>query len=200
MSGGLYGLEALGTRLRLFYLRIPIREEMTMTRSTAATVLTVDDDPIVRADLRLVLEDAGFDVCGDARDGIEAVELARTHRPDVIVLDLALPRLDGVEVTRQILGERDVPIVALTGYGSTAGGIAERAVEAGATSVVQKPFADHAVVGAVNDALAAHTTRVRERSRETLAELVGLLGYPEEWASTLESQAYAAGKIWFRAR
>jgi len=112
----------------------------------------------------------------------------------------ALPRLDGVEATRQILGERDVPIVALTGYGTETGGIAERAVEAGVTSVVQKPFADHAVVGAVNDALAAHTTRIRERSRETLAELVGLLGYPEEWASTLESDAYAAGKIWVRTR
>jgi CheY-like chemotaxis protein len=181
-------------------LRIPIREETTMTRSTAATVLTVDDDPIVRADLRLVLEDAGFDVCEDARDGVEAVELARTHRPDVIVLDLALPRLDGVEATRQILGERDVPIVVLTGYGSAAGGIAERAVEAGAASVVQKPFADHTVVDAVTDALVAHTTRVRESSRETIAELVGLLGYPEEWAATLESQAYAAGKIWFRVR
>ena len=59
-----------------------------MTRATA-TVLTVDDDPIVRADLRLVLEDAGFDVCEDARDGVEAVELARLHQPDVIVLDLA---------------------------------------------------------------------------------------------------------------
>jgi CheY-like chemotaxis protein len=177
-----------------------IGEEKSMTRSAAATVLTVDDDPIVRADLRLVLEDAGFDVCGDARDGVEAVELARTHRPDVIVLDLALPRLDGVEATRQILGERDVPIVALTGYGTEADGIAERAVEAGATSVVQKPFADHAVVGAVNDALAAHTARIRERSRETLAELVGMLGYPVEWASTLESQAHAAGTIWVRTR
>ncbi len=171
-----------------------------MTRSAAATVLTVDDDPIVRADLRLVLEDAGFDVCEDGRDGIEAVELARIHRPDVIVLDLALPRLDGVEATRRILDEREVPIVALTGFGTEAGGIAERAVEAGATSVVQKPFADHAVVGAVNDALAGHTARIRERSREALAELVGLLGYSEEWAVELEARSYAAGKAWVRTR
>ena len=62
--------------------------------STAtARVMTVEDDPIVRADLRLVLEDAGFGVCADARDGIEAVELARLHTPDLIVLDLGLPRL-----------------------------------------------------------------------------------------------------------
>jgi CheY-like chemotaxis protein len=172
---------------------------MIMTRDTA-TVLTVDDDPIVRADLRLVLEDAGFDVCEDARDGVEAVELARLHQPDVIVLDLALPRLDGVEVTRRILDEREVPIVALTGYGNGAGGIAERAVEAGAASVVRKPFADHAVVGAVHEALAAHNDRRRVRSREALAELVGFLGYPEEWAATLEESAYAAGKLWVRTR
>ena len=59
--------------------------------STAtARVMTVEDDPIVRADLRLVLEDAGFGVCAGARDGIEAVDLARQHAPDVIVLDLGL--------------------------------------------------------------------------------------------------------------
>jgi response regulator RpfG family c-di-GMP phosphodiesterase len=64
---------------------------------TTARVLTVEDDPIVRADLRLILEDAGFDVA-DARDGIEAVELARTHRPDLILIDLSLPPIDGVDV------------------------------------------------------------------------------------------------------
>ena len=52
-----------------------------MPPTTPASVLTVDDDPIVRADLRLILEDHGFDVCADAHDGFEAVELARTHRP-----------------------------------------------------------------------------------------------------------------------
>jgi CheY-like chemotaxis protein len=170
-----------------------------MTAATA-TVLTVDDDPIVRADLRLVLEDAGYEVLGDARDGVEAVELARAHRPDVIVLDLAMPRLDGVEATRQILGERQVPIVALTGHGTETGGIADRALEAGVTSVVRKPFSEIAVVGAVGDALASHVATARERSRAALAELVGLLGYPEEWAATLEKQAYAAGKAWVRTR
>jgi len=59
---------------------------------SAASVLTVEDDPIIRADLRLVLEDAGFSVCPDARDGIEAVALARDLRPDLVLLDLGLPR------------------------------------------------------------------------------------------------------------
>ena len=169
-------------------------------KSATATILTVDDDSIVRADLRLVLEDAGYDVCGDARDGVEAVALARSHRPDLIVLDLALPGLDGVEATRQILDERDVPIVALTGYGTEPGSLAERALEAGATSVVQKPFAGLALVEAVTDALVLHTEKLRAGSREALRELAVLLGYPESWGDTMEAQAYAAGTVWARRR
>jgi response regulator NasT len=68
-------------------------------------VLTVEGDPTVRADLRLVLEDAGFDVVAQAGDGDEAVELAREHRPDVIVR--------GVDEADPVIHERRVPIVAL---------------------------------------------------------------------------------------
>src|SRR6202140_3602825 len=127
------------------------------TSTTAARVLTVEDDPICRADLRLILEDAGFDVVPDARDGVEAVELAREHRPDLILIDLSLPGLDGVEATRQILDEQDVPIVALTGHST--GGLVERAIEAGAVGHVLKPFHDAQLVGANTDALADHAAR-----------------------------------------
>ena len=65
------------------------------TTLTPPRILTVDDDPIVRADLRVILEDAGYSVVPDARDGAEAVERAREHAPDLIVLDLGLPGLDG---------------------------------------------------------------------------------------------------------
>ena len=86
-----------------------------MPAQSPARILTVEDDPIVRADLRLVLEDAGFDVLPDARDGVEAVDHAREHRPDLILIDLgwAAERRRGNQAT---LGERDVPIVALTGH------------------------------------------------------------------------------------
>ena len=116
-----------------------------------ARVLTVEDDPIVRADLRLILEDAGFDVVPDARDGIEAVELAREHRPDLILIDLNLPGLDGVEATRRILSERAVPIVALTGHRTE---IVERALEAGAVAHVLKPFEEGQLVGTLAGVLA----------------------------------------------
>lgn len=163
-----------------------------------ARVLTVEDNPIVRADLRLVLEDAGFDVCADARDGVEAVELAREHKPDVILLDLGLPRLDGVEAARRIRRERDVPIVALTGHRD--GPLREGALEAGATSCVLKPFLGEEVVGALCDALVLHAEGVRDavrtESRQTFAAILRAIGYPEEWAELLERRSYDAGVVW----
>lgn len=167
----------------------------TMPAAAAPTILTVEDDPIIRADLRLVLEDAGFEV-SDAHDGVEAVQLAREHEPDAILLDLGLPRLGGIEVTRQILAECDVPIVALTGRSR---GLAEHALEAGASSYVLKPFLPEEVVGALLDAIAIHSDPlrvVREESRRTISRMLDLLGYSEEWAVELEERAFRAGKLW----
>jgi CheY-like chemotaxis protein len=109
----------------------------------------------------VILEDHGFDVCAAARDGVEAVELARQHRPDLILIDLNLPELDGVEATRRILDERAVPIVALTGY--VAGDSIQRAVEAGAVDHVTKPFSEAGLVETLRDVLA---TRKLELERE----------------------------------
>jgi two-component system, response regulator PdtaR len=164
--------------------------------STAtARVMTVEDDPIVRADLRLVLEDAGFGVCAGARDGIEAVDLARLHSPDLIVLDLGLPRLDGVEATRRILSERDVPIIALTGRSTS---LAMEAMEAGAVSFLRKPFVERELVDTVTTALASHLEKKREGSRDAIATVLELVGYPAEWAVELERRAFAGDKLWRR--
>jgi two-component system, response regulator PdtaR len=165
-----------------------------------ARVLTVEDDPIVRADLRLVLEDAGFDVCGDARDGVEAVEMARAFTPDLILLDLGLPRLGGVEATRAILSERTVPIVALTGRSPR---LADEALAAGAVASIRKPFAVDHLVRTVRDALAPVEAAVelapeRAQSRAVLGDLLGLLGYPEDWAVELEEKAWKSGRVWRR--
>jgi CheY-like chemotaxis protein len=137
---------------------------------TTARVLTVEDDPIVRADLRVILEDAGFDVCPDARDGIEAVELAREHQPDLVLIDLSLPLIDGVEATRRILNERDVPIVALTGH--RAGDFVERAIEAGAVAHVLKPFHEAHLVGTITDALADRISRNGDAEGERRRQLM----------------------------
>ncbi len=128
-----------------------------MPAPTTARILTVDDNPIVRADLRLMLEDAGFEVVPDARDGIEAVDLAREHKPDLVLIDLNLPLVDGVEATRRILDERDVPVVALTGH--SRGDFVERAVAAGAVAHVLKPFSRVDLVQTVSGALADRVHR-----------------------------------------
>ena len=135
---------------------------------TAASVLTVEDNPITRTELRLVLEDAGFEVVADARDGAEAVELAREHRPDLILLDLGLPVLDGIQAARQILAERSVPIVAVTGRSTR---LVEQALGAGAASYLLKPFATEQLVEAVNDALAVHRTRTERLAPHRVAAL-----------------------------
>jgi CheY-like chemotaxis protein len=172
------------------------RKETDVTAALSPSVLTVEDDPIVRADLRLVLEEAGFDVVADARDGAEAVELAREHRPDLILLDLGLPGLNGIEASYRILAERRVPIVALTGRSRR---LAEQAVAAGASSYVLKPFGSTDLVDALIRALAAHREReleLRTESLHSLETLVGLLGYPAEWASELEQAAWERGEVW----
>ena len=80
-------------------------------------VLIAEDETIIRLDLRGLLEKNGFDVCGEARDGVEAVELAASLEPDVIVMDVKMPRLDGIEAAKRILEKRPVPIVMLTAFG-----------------------------------------------------------------------------------
>lgn len=137
-----------------------------MATLTANRILTAEDDPIVRDDLRFILEEAGFEVCAHARDGVEAVELAREHRPDLIVMDLGLPGIDGVEATRRILRERDVQIVALTGHRS--GGLVEGALEAGAVAHVLKPFHEAQLVETITDALVDGERRAEAERRQLL--------------------------------
>lgn len=150
-----------------------------MPATTTARILTVDDNPIVRADLRLMLEDAGFEVVPDARDGVEAVDLAREHKPDLVLIDLSLPLLDGVEATRRILDERDVPVVALTGHGK--GDFVQRAVAAGAVGHVLKPFSRVQLVEIVSGALADRAERDEHERRHyvTMVESMVRAGYSE---------------------
>src|SRR5258706_4827454 len=190
-----FGFEASGVSSRRGPFLLPKIRGDRMTSTATARVMTAEDDPIVRADLRLVLEEAGFGVCAGARDGIEAVELARLHEPDVIVLDLGLPLMGGVEATRRILSERNVPIIALTGR-STA--LALEAVEAGAVTFLRKPFVEQELVDTVTNAVDAHRRAAREEARSALAEILELVGYPEAWAEELELRAWEAGKLWRR--
>src|SRR5438067_13024457 len=101
-------------------------------------ILVAEDETIIRLDLRELLERAGFEVCAEARDGLEAVELARSAQPDLAVLDVKMPRLDGIDAARRILDERPIPVLMLTAYGQD--DLVARAVEAGGFGYRGKPL------------------------------------------------------------
>jgi two-component system, response regulator PdtaR len=117
-------------------------------------ILIAEDETIIRLDLRALLEQAGYDVCGEARDGVEAVELARALEPDLAIMDVKMPRLDGIEAARKILDERAIPIVMLTAYGQDE--IVSRAVEAGVFGYLVKPFREQDLLPAIHTARARH--------------------------------------------
>jgi len=101
-------------------------------------ILVAEDETIIRLDLVEMLARAGLEVCAEARDGEEAVTLAREHAPDLAIMDVKMPRLDGIEAARRILDERPIPIVMLTAYGQEE--LVNRAVEAGVFGYLVKPF------------------------------------------------------------
>jgi response regulator NasT len=132
-------------------------------------ILVAEDETIIRLDLRDILERAGFDVCAEARDGEEAVELAARQEPDLAILDVKMPRLDGIEAARRILADRPIPIVMLTAYGQEE--LVSRAVEAGVFGYLVKPFRESDLLPAIHAARARHEELQALRDEaESLAE------------------------------
>src|SRR5712691_7683580 len=135
----------------------------------AMRVLVAEDETIIRLDLRDLLERSGFEVCAEARDGEEAVALARSEQPDVAIMDVKMPKLDGIEAARRILDERPIPIVMLTAYGQDE--LVARAVEAGVFGYLVKPFREQDLLPAIRTARARHEELVALRDEaESLAE------------------------------
>jgi two-component system, response regulator PdtaR len=132
-------------------------------------ILIAEDETIIRLDLRDLLERAGHEIVAEARDGEEAVALARAHEPELLVMDVKMPKLDGIEAAKKILEERPVPIVMLTAYGQEE--LVNRAVEAGVFGYLVKPFREQDLVPAIATARARHEelSAVREEA-ESLAD------------------------------
>ncbi|GAB3668999.1 response regulator transcription factor [Nocardioides korecus] len=111
-------------------------------------VLVVDDQELVRAGFRMILERGGLEVVGEAADGVEAVERAVALRPDVVLMDVRMPRMDGIEATRQIVARTpDVRIVALTTFDLDE--YVYEAVKAGASGFLLKDLSPADLVHAV---------------------------------------------------
>ncbi len=132
-------------------------------------VLIAEDETLIRLDLRGMLEAAGFDVCAEARDGVEAIELAASTEPDLAVLDVKMPRLDGIEAARRILDERPMPVVIVSAF--TEQSIVKRAAEAGVFGYLAKPFREDDLMPAIATARARfdQLAAVREQV-DSLAE------------------------------
>jgi AmiR/NasT family two-component response regulator len=132
-------------------------------------ILIAEDETIIRLDLRDLLERSGHEVVAEARDGEEAVVLARQHTPELAIMDVKMPRLDGIDAAKRILEERPIPIVMLTAYGQEE--LVTRAVEAGVFGYLVKPFREQDLMPAITTAQARHEelAAVREEA-ESLAE------------------------------
>ena len=102
-------------------------------------ILIAEDETIIRLDLRELLEKSGFDVVAEAKDGEEAVDLARSESPDLALLDVKMPKLDGIDAARQILAECPIPIVMVTAYGEQE--LVSRAVRPASSATSSSPSA-----------------------------------------------------------
>ena len=128
-------------------------------------VLIAEDEALIRLDLREMLIEEGFDVVGEAADGEKAVELAKDLRPDVVICDVKMPKMDGITAAGHIAGQRIAPVVILTAFSQR--DLIERARDAGAMAYLVKPFHKRDLLPAIEMA----TSRFAEiRALETEVE------------------------------
>ncbi|MGA1512044.1 MAG: ANTAR domain-containing response regulator [Aquiluna sp.] len=121
--------------------------------SEALRVVVVEDEALIRMDVVATLEEAGFEIVGEGADGEEAISLAKEHEPDLVVMDIKMPKLDGISAAEKI-AELKIPVVLLTAFSQT--DLVSRAVEAGAMAYVTKPFKPADLLPAIQIALARH--------------------------------------------
>ncbi|WP_344120325.1 ANTAR domain-containing response regulator [Kocuria aegyptia] len=117
----------------------------------ARRVVVAEDETLIRLDIVEMLRDAGYDIVAEADNGQRAVELARELRPDLVLMDVKMPVLDGITAAEQIASDRIAPVVLLTAFSQRE--LVERAREAGAMAYVVKPFTVDDLVPAIEIAI-----------------------------------------------
>jgi AmiR/NasT family two-component response regulator len=123
----------------------------TQPGSPARRVVIAEDEALIRLDLAEMLAEEGYDVVGQAGDGERAVQLAEELRPDLVVLDVKMPKLDGIAAAERIAQQRIAPVVILTAFSQRE--LVERARDAGAMAYLVKPFTKSDLVPAVEMAV-----------------------------------------------
>lgn len=119
----------------------------------ALRVVVVEDEGLIRMDVVATLQEAGYEVVGEGADGEEAIKLATELEPDLVVMDIKMPKLDGISAAEKI-GELKIPVVLLTAFSQA--DLVARAAEAGAMAYVTKPFKPTDLLPAVQIALSRH--------------------------------------------
>jgi AmiR/NasT family two-component response regulator len=147
-------------------------------------VVIAEDEAIIRLDLKETLEDEGYEVVGETGRGDEAVELVKVHEPDLVILDIKMPGLDGLSAAREITGARLAAVLILTAFSQR--DLIEQARDAGALAYLVKPFQRSELIPAVEVALG------RFKEMQALAEQAQSL---EEQLETRKVVDRAKGKL-----
>jgi two-component system, response regulator PdtaR len=114
-------------------------------------VVIADDESVIRLDLREMLTNLGYLVVGEAGDGVSAVNLARELKPELVVMDIKMPNMDGIEAAKILTEEHIAPVLLLTAFSQQ--DLIERAKEAGVVGYIVKPFREQELVPAIEVAL-----------------------------------------------
>jgi response regulator NasT len=120
--------------------------------NAAARIVIADDEPLIRIDLRENLEGLGYEVIGEAADGKHAVELARKLRPDLVIMDIRMPEMDGIAALRVLTEENVAPVLLLTAYSDRE--LIQQAIDAGAIDYLVKPYRESDLQPSIELALA----------------------------------------------
>jgi AmiR/NasT family two-component response regulator len=158
---------------------------------TPRRVVIAEDEGLIRLDLKEMLEEDGYEVVGEAGDGETAVRLTVEHVPDLVILDVKMPILDGISAAERIAAERVAPVVILTAFSQRE--LVERAREAGAMAYLVKPFTKADLVPAIEMAvsrfqeiksLEAEVSTLEDRleTRKAVDRAKGLLQAARGWS------------------
>ena len=134
--------------------------------SALRRVVVAEDETLIRMDLVEMLTEEGYDIVGQAGDGQQAVELAEEFRPDLVIMDVKMPRRDGIDAAAEIAKKRIAPVVILTAFSQR--DLVERARDAGAMAYLVKPFSKSDLVPAIELA-ASRFNEIAALEREVTA-------------------------------
>jgi response regulator NasT len=147
---------------------------MATAETERTKVLIAEDEAIIRLDLKEMLEEEGFEVVGEAADGEAAVRLARDKGPDLVIMDIKMPGMDGLTAAEKITEENLAAVLILTAFSQR--DLVQRAVEAGAMGYLVKPFQKDDLMPAIDIALARH------------AQMTAVKGEAESLSGQLETR------------